>query len=243
MDSHIRTIPRWNNWGKRTSWMTRQFCISDIHGCCKTFQSLIDRIALTRDDHLFLLGDYINRGPNSKGVLDTIMSLQDQGYPVHVLRGNHDQMLLDARSDIRAEMMLMQNGGEHTLASFRVKRFAEIPEPYFELLQKSAYYLEIGEWLLVHAGFNFKSAMDYRIDTNAMLWMRNFKAKRKQLQGRRIVHGHNPWPRKKVEAQLTGRRPEPVINIDCGCVYKLPESALCALELVAMQMTFVENQE
>lgn len=221
----------------------RSFCISDIHGCARTFRALLDKVALTKDDHLFLLGDYINRGPDSKGVLDMIMNLQHQGYHVHVLRGNHEQMLLDARIDVRAEMLLIQNGGQHTLASFGVKRASEIPEPYFDFLSKTTYYLEVGQWLLVHAGFNFKSAQDYRIDTNAMLWIRSFRPKRKQLQGRRIVHGHNPWPRSRIEAQLRGRKPEPVINIDCGCVYRWTESALCALELGEVKMEFAENCE
>jgi serine/threonine protein phosphatase 1 len=221
----------------------RKFCISDIHGCADTFRALLDAIALEKADHLFLLGDYVNRGPDSRGVLDTIMRLQSDGYTVFVIRGNHDQMFLDARSDVRAEMMIMQNGGEHTMASFGVTRMAEIPDAYFEFVSRSSYFMEVGPWLLVHAGFNFKNAQDYRIDTNAMLWMRNFKPRRRQLKGRHIVHGHNPWPRSRIEAQLAGKRPEPVINIDCGCVYNEPESALCALELTEMRMTFVENCE
>ena len=68
-----------------------RFAISDIHGCAKTFEALLDRIALSTQGELYLLGDYLDRGPDSKGVLDLIFRLQREGYAVHCLRGNHEQ--------------------------------------------------------------------------------------------------------------------------------------------------------
>jgi len=58
--------------------LARHFAISDIHGCVKTFKKLvIDIINLSKEDKLYLLGDYINKGPDSKGVIDFIFTLQD----------------------------------------------------------------------------------------------------------------------------------------------------------------------
>ncbi len=68
----------------------RKLAIGDIHGCNKTFKALLDQINLSKDDELTLLGDYIDRGPDSKGVIDTIINLQSSGYQVRALRGNHD---------------------------------------------------------------------------------------------------------------------------------------------------------
>lgn len=74
----------------------KKYAITDIHGCNKTFQALLDKIAFTTADALYLLGDYIDRGPDSKGVFDTIFNLQETGHSVHCLRGNHEAMFLDS---------------------------------------------------------------------------------------------------------------------------------------------------
>jgi serine/threonine protein phosphatase 1 len=60
----------------------RRFAISDIHGCVQTFQDLLLSIKLSEEDELYLLGDYIDRGPDSQGVLDTIFDLRDAGFKV-----------------------------------------------------------------------------------------------------------------------------------------------------------------
>ena len=74
----------------------RSFAITDIHGCANTLDALLDQIGLSQSDHLYLLGDYIDRGPRSKEVLDILLALQRKQYPMTVLRGNHEQLFLDA---------------------------------------------------------------------------------------------------------------------------------------------------
>ncbi|MBK7956987.1 MAG: serine/threonine protein phosphatase [Bacteroidetes bacterium] len=77
--------------------MLRTFIIGDIHGCCNTFQRLVlDEICIRKSDKIYCLGDYIDRGPYSKGVIDFILSLRKSGYHIHTLRGNHEQMLLNS---------------------------------------------------------------------------------------------------------------------------------------------------
>ena len=69
----------------------RQIAVGDIHGCVKTFRLLVrDELRLTPNDHLILLGDVIDRGPDSKGVIDEIIALRDLGIRVQVLQGNHE---------------------------------------------------------------------------------------------------------------------------------------------------------
>jgi len=220
----------------------RQFCISDIHGCSSTFQALLDKIGLSKDDHLFLLGDYIDRGPDSKGVLDIIIKLMNDGFNVHPLRGNHEQMLLDALTDRRAEMLFLQNAGGRTLQSFGVKRAADVPGIYIDFVRQTALYMEIGNWLLVHAGFNF-GADDIFADTEAMLWIRDFDVSRRKLGNRRMVHGHSPWPIEQIQRQVSTGKPPASINIDAGCVYDREWSALCALELTEMKLESVRPKE
>src|SRR5450759_5853294 len=99
-----------------------RYAIADIHGCCKTFQALIEKLQIKGSDHLYLLGDYIDRGLDSKGVLDTIMNL---GCKVVSLMGNHEDMWLRASAKMGDPVLCdaninvwMENGGQATLKSF-----------------------------------------------------------------------------------------------------------------------------
>lgn len=74
----------------------KRYAISDIHGCYKTFQRLVEEgIRLTKFDQLFLLGDYVDRGPSSKAVLDYIIGLMEEEFNIFPLRGNHENDLLE----------------------------------------------------------------------------------------------------------------------------------------------------
>jgi serine/threonine protein phosphatase 1 len=80
--------------------MQRVFAIGDIHGCNDAFhQMLFTEIKVSKDDEIYCIGDYIDRGPDSKGVVDTIISLQRSGFRIHTLRGNHEQMMIDSEED------------------------------------------------------------------------------------------------------------------------------------------------
>ncbi len=73
----------------------RLFAIGDVHGCLHELKNLVEqKLKLRTDDKLVLLGDYIDRGPDSKGVIDYIMTLQKKGFDVVPLKGNHELMLL-----------------------------------------------------------------------------------------------------------------------------------------------------
>ena len=77
--------------------MSGRFAIGDIHGCLKTLKALVENeIQLGKDDELFFVGDFIDRGPDSKGVLDYIGSLIRDGYKIQSVMGNHEEMLLES---------------------------------------------------------------------------------------------------------------------------------------------------
>ena len=71
-----------------------RYAIGDIHGGAKTFCALLEKIYLQREDRVYLLGDYVDRGPNSRGVLDIILKLKEAGFGIFALRGNHEDMLI-----------------------------------------------------------------------------------------------------------------------------------------------------
>ena len=96
----------------------RTIAIGDIHGCRKEFEALLSAIAPNADDELVLLGDYIDRGPESWGVIERILKLQNECKVISIL-GNHELMLLDASYDQDALRPWLGFGGDATLESYR----------------------------------------------------------------------------------------------------------------------------
>jgi serine/threonine protein phosphatase 1 len=230
----------------------RRFAISDLHGCSRTFRALIDRIALTQADELYLLGDYIDRGPDSRGVIDTIWQLQRDGYTVRCLRGNHEELLLDAPKTLRHQLLFEVNGGVATMASFGVAEPDALPAAYVDWMRELPSYFEVGEYLLVHAGFNFGLA-DPFASPQDMAWIRGWydAINRDWLGDRYIVHGHTPVDELVIRRQLEDFDRDRVLDIDNGCVFApaIRESApggkgqLCAFDLTNRRLYFEANRE
>ena len=82
----------------------RLLAISDIHGCSRAFDTLLDAVAPKPDDQIITLGDYVDRGPDSRGVLDRLVALHDTGRLI-ALRGNHDVMMLEAAQGSRPRLV------------------------------------------------------------------------------------------------------------------------------------------
>ena len=178
--------------------MKNRWVIPDVHGCLNTLRTLIEgRLNLTKSDVVYFLGDYIDRGPNSKGVVDFIMSLQNSGYEVHCIRGNHedycirswdaDQKRFLFRSKIEKDWR--KNGAIRTLQSFGAKRPREINKFYIDWMKNTKYYIELDDYILVHAGLNFKIDNPLH-DTFSMMWTRDFKVDKNKIKGKKVIHGH-----------------------------------------------------
>ena len=224
----------------------RKFAISDIHGCLDSFKALLQQIRLTKEDELYLLGDYIDRGPDSKGVIDYILHLQEEGFPVNCLRGNHEQMLLNgvAWGGSHATNWLV-NGGYATMASFRQAEPRKIPVAYITFLESLPYYFQVDEYILVHAGLGFPD-LDPLENPQPMLWARGWydKIDRGWLGEKIIVHGHTPVPSGRIKKHLRELHLLPVVNIDNGCVFDRGHlHRLCAFELTERKLFFQQNVE
>ncbi len=190
----------------------RRLVIPDIHGCITTFSALIDKIGLTKKDHLFLLGDYIDRGPSSASVLDFIITLQAQGYTIFPIRGNHEQMLLD-------EIDKDPDGLKGYLTSFNSLDLWQqngIPITYQKLIKNTYFYIELDDFFLVHAGFNSKIANPLT-DFEAMLWIRDFEPIPEKLKNKYVVHGHDPTSLTAIKNHLNSRSLK--LPLDNGCVH------------------------
>ncbi len=189
-----------------------RYAIADIHGCRKTLHALLERLRIGRSDSLYLLGDYIDRGPDSRGALDTIMNLDCK---VIALRGNHEDMWLRASAQAEDPFrsaghfdLWMQNGGRSTLNSFT----GIDTEPYLAFVGGLPLFVELDDFLLVHAEFDFSLADPFGEEgIESMLWSRG-----KPYRGiKPVLCGHTPLPLDQIRAGLRTNR----INIDNGCCY------------------------
>ncbi|MFK7807799.1 MAG: metallophosphoesterase family protein [Saprospiraceae bacterium] len=195
----------------------RRIAISDIHGCLKTFYTLLLEIKFSKQDQLFLIGDYIDRGPDSKGVIDYIWQLQQSGYSIFCLRGNHEQMLIDEINKTNT----WYDGEVRTLKSFDVSKNEDIPVKYIEWMRQLGYFLEVDNYILVHAGLNFKIKNPLE-DTHEMLWIRHFESEinKEWLGDRIILHGHTPTKQSVIEQSLENLHKMPSLCIDNGCSFQ-----------------------
>jgi serine/threonine protein phosphatase 1 len=217
----------------------RHFVIPDIHGCGLTFSRLLERvIGLQRSDTLFLLGDTIDRGPRSREVLDTIRDLQLGGYDVRPVRGNHEEMLINSCRDRSYFRMWMINGGHETLRSFGVEDPCEIPPLYRRFMEGFPFFIEYGDFVLVHATLNFRMPDPFE-DREAMLWSRSREAISSLIGGRRLIGGHTPLDMDEIWLSLATDR----IMLDNGCVYAGEPGLgnLLALELETMSLYSQKN--
>ena len=225
----------------------RKFAISDIHGHALTFRALVENhLKLTKTDSLYLLGDYVDRGPDSRGVFDFVFELREAGYQVHCLRGNHEALMLDAILEGEFLELWIMNGGQATLDSFEVDRVDKVPGKYLQFLNELPYYFEVDHHILVHAGLNFKETNPLT-PSDHMIWIRNWyeEVNYSWLGRRKIVHGHTPTPAWNIKRLLEQFEENRYLNIDCGCFWDTQTGAgqLCAYELTEGALYFQEKLE
>jgi serine/threonine protein phosphatase 1 len=195
--------------------------IGDIHGC---YDKLIQLLARCRDyaagrPHRFVfIGDYIDRGPDSRAVVQHLIDL-DRSSGQHVfLRGNHEGMLLHALLDPDAAEHWLANGGRATLASYNVGSPDQIPTAHVDWLTTRPLTYDDGLRLFVHAGVNPNRPLDKQ-SRQDLLWIREpFLSSEKDF-GRLIVHGHTPLRSGRPDV-----RPNRV-NLDTAAVYGGPLTA------------------
>jgi len=218
---------------------SRTFVIGDVHGCAATLRRLVDEtLRPLPADHIYLLGDLIDRGPDSKGVLDFIFELRRRRLSVSSVRGNHEEMCLQAGDDLYCLALWAANGGQAALESFRAADPGDIPRRYRDFMASLPHYILLDDFVIVHAGLNFGPTGPFD-DTSAMLWTRSHFVDRQRIGGRRLICGHTPVPRSSLEASLDSSK----IMLDNGCVFgeRLEMGCLAALELESMTVHYQEN--
>lgn len=132
---------------------SRTLVIGDIHGCLSHLDALLQAVAPGHDDHLVFVGDFVDRGPDSRGVVERVLALR-RTHRVTALMGNHEQMMLAAHESMERFSDWISNGGDTTLRSYSGERPAleSVPAEHWAFLSRDLVdYLETDTHIFVHA--------------------------------------------------------------------------------------------
>ncbi len=221
----------------RTPEGMRLYAIGDVHGLDAELADMHDRIAAdlaerpAPDHRVIHVGDYVDRGPDSAGVVARLARLTAEDGHVVCLRGNHDALLTGFLDEpAKSGQMWLDNGGDATLRSYGVtpgrsflggydfaklsRQFAEkIPAADRAFLEGLPVAARLGDYFFCHAGIRPGVPLD-RQDENDLIWIREEFLWDERDHGVVVVHGHTPKNPREVRPNR--------INVDTGAVFGGP---------------------
>lgn len=165
-----------------------RIAIGDIHGCLNSLESLLSLINPSEDDLIITLGDYVDRGPNSKGVIDHLIALQQTHNTIHLM-GNHEiQMIraLETKTD-RDRFLSGLCGGQDTLDSYG-GHFDDVLEEHWQFIRSTRYYHELPDFILVHAGV--EAHLPASEQDQETYYYQRFHQQKPHCSGKTVVCGH-----------------------------------------------------
>jgi serine/threonine protein phosphatase 1 len=169
----------------------RTLAIGDVHGCRRALDALLDVVAPAAGDTVVFLGDYVDRGPDTRGVIERLLAWP-AGVRLVTLRGNHEEMMLWAFEDAEKREYWRRVGGEEVLQSYGLTGLEEFPEEHRAFLESTGRLFEAEHDILVHAGVVPELSLDAQPDT-ALYWER-FPPAGRHVSGKRVVCGHTLQP-------------------------------------------------
>ena len=221
------------------------YVVGDVHGCLSELASLVESLPLERGDTLVFLGDYVDRGPDSKGVIDYLAALHgNDEHKTVFLRGNHEDMMLSymGLSGHHGDAFLL-NGGLDTLASYGVaaptaspgaadghRLLAALPPEHVEFLVRLDPWYFVDGFLCVHAGINPGRPWDEQIGEE-LIWIRHEFIVNPHTLPQTVLFGHTPM--REVFFNLPYK-----IGLDTGLVYG---NALSCLEVTGRTLYQIRN--
>jgi serine/threonine protein phosphatase 1 len=190
------------------------YAVGDIHGRLDLLEAMLGRIeADARGIHaerrtLVFLGDYVDSGPDSKGVVETLIGGLPKGFEAHFLKGNHEAILLNFLDDAWSLDNWLLNGGDATMRSYgldtdRLARLdapielwrqalqEALPEAHLQFYRSLRLSVAFGDYLFVHAGVNPSLPLGEQTEAD-LIWIRGPFLDHAEAFGKIVVHGHTP---------------------------------------------------
>lgn len=199
------------------------YAIGDVHGCFDKLLRLVEqcqRHCGPRNGRCVYVGDYIDRGPDSRAVVEMLMAAQRRMPDAVVcLRGNHEAMALTAaRLGGQAEGLWLMNGGDQTLRSYGVVSARDLPSEHLDWFRSLPLCFDDGRRYFVHAGIDPRRAIEQQCEED-QLWIRERFLGHMGAYARFVVHGHTPLQSGRPELKFNR------LNIDTGAVFGGPLTA------------------
>ncbi|CAM4326522.1 serine/threonine protein phosphatase [Bacillus manliponensis] len=235
--------------------MKRILVISDIHGEIEKFEKLLIEVNYNaKHDQLILLGDYIDRGPNARAVIEKVMQLKEEG--AFVLKGNHEDMMIKAltmNEENSWNHWVKRNGGDKTLYSYglsekelaiesegfeKPKLISRTLDKHLHFVKGLEHYIETDEYIFVHAGVEPTKQVS-ETDPYKLMWIRN--EFHNEYQGEKIVvfgHTETKYLHGNHEIHDVYFGENRIIGIDGGAVYG---GQLNCLELPSQNVYMVKK--
>lgn len=207
----------------------RIYAVGDIHGRLDLLDQMLRMIRLDNDERppaerctLIFLGDYIDRGADSRGVIGRLLAGLPDGFECICLKGNHEEMLLQGIAEPATMYFWMTNGGAETLASYGVATAVRspadlarslagaIPETHLAFLRRLRLSVSFGDYFFVHAGVRPGTALDKQAEEDCLFIREPFLSHRGAF-GKIVVHGHTPVREPDIRPNRIG--------IDTGCFF------------------------
>lgn len=199
--------------------MPRYIAITDIHGELSKLESVLSKIETREDDTFVFMGDYIDRGPDSKGVIDRVIAQSETHQCVYLI-GSHEYAYLHARQkDSYYDYLFWNYGGPATIKSYG--SFENIYKTHGEFLDNLKFYYLTEDYLFVHAGINPRYSLEEQDETD-LVYIRGAFYNHPHNLPQKIIFGHTEFDEPQIQKDK--------ICIDLGCG-KYKNAKLCALIL------------
>lgn len=205
--------------------------IGDIHGCHTSLLSLLNKV-IDRSDTLVFLGDYVDRGPDSRQVVETLIQLQKKHPQVVFLKGNHELMFYNYLTG-RESSIFLRIGGFQTLKSYGLSEQSDgnileaIPAGHLSFLKNLPLLYEDQHGIYVHAGLQPGKHLS-RQTPDWCLWVRDRFIHSSYSFGKPVIFGHTVFRKPLVEPNKIG--------IDTGAVYGGQLTALLLPDMEFIQV-------
>ena len=196
----------------------RYIVLTDIHGELAKLENVLSKIETRKDDVFVFMGDYIDRGPNSKGVVDRILEQSNYNKCIYLI-GSHEYALLHSKDDDYYDYLFKNYGGPATVRSYG--SFENMFRIHGEFFKNLKYYYLTDKYLFVHAGINPDYPLEKQNEVDLVYIRGKFIYSPHNLK-QKIIFGHTEFQKPYVD--------EGKIGIDLGCG-KFPYAKLCALIL------------